>query len=231
MSRKFAIITNARRETMYSTYPSVNPEVKVSAYDYRKGELGMIHPRILDFYSDLEKNLRKSAGKEYGKIQLSSDDDVCIPGSQSFFSATDMAPYPYKQEKDDIPVLMYSLQSRMPTRQGYFIGIFKRGEFSEISRLEITDVKKEAEKICARNKLGSWKSIENMIDETWRHLIVFEVLMKGKFDQIPVEISYKKISQSDVSIQEKLVKDLKENEFRRARSNSPFSEANQAIRS
>ena len=174
--KRYAVVTNATRQT-FSYNPYQNGNVERGSYDYRRGELGLLHPTIIDFFGSYEENMRMHAAKS--------------------IMATKASPIIYFHEEGDIPVLLYAQSligwsHKRPVQ--YLIAILKDGEFEEISDTDFGHVRNSVVDVRTRNKIYTPNDFERSLDEQYRHLTSFDILMSHRIHDIPVETAWYSIS-------------------------------------
>lgn len=205
--KKYVIVTNAYRQTLHKD--SFMCAVEVHTSNYRSGELGLIHPAIVDFYSDLENNMKKSPGDErFGGAKLASppakpySDDIALTGM-------------YKHDKRDIPVLLYANLGSIynPRYSDYLMITLRDREFLPIRGTDLDSVKRA---FYMKSKKSAY--LEKKIDEVWKHLEAFDILKNNEIHSIPIEVACRYISDEYVKQEEKYLRSLRDCDIRRARS-------------
>ncbi len=188
-SKKYIVVTDAFRQRMISNhfFAIREPDVRRETYGYRKGHLGLIHTSIINFYDNLEENMKKHTAKtdKNGRIlsyslfpKLISEGDDALPF--------------YNHEKNDMPILMHE--------KYYFLITLKNGEFREIEGTDLsavkTGIKKIYEEIYNVNKIQE-QTFDSLIEQ-WRHLEAFDILMEHKIHEIPMEAAYTEIKDETI---------------------------------
>jgi len=120
------------------------------------------------------------------------------PTSKKWYRG-EQTPY-YEHNKKNIPILMYeepqiNFQERRNKNHNYFI---------------------------ATLRLGEYETIENPEIDT-RHFEAFDILMKGRTFDIPVEVAEFKIPNKSRKILENTLRSFREDDLRRARDQVAWS--------
>jgi hypothetical protein len=187
MQKSYVRITNATRQYLWQD--SGLCKAHIETQKYREREIGLLHPEIVEFYSDLEKNMmRTSKGKIAELFGKPTDAYMKLPQSRKWQG--DESFIFYKPYPRDIPILMYD--TRMDGNKGYFIATLRKGEF-EIVPNPKTEMP---------------------------YLEAFDILMKGKIFEIPIEVAEHEVSKERAKSLERYLRELKEIDLRRARSQS-----------
>ena len=196
---KYIVITNAKRQSLWTD--SFSYEVHLETKDYRRGDLGLLHPDILSFYSNLEENMKKIKDTigPFAGLGFSSSVPQCRPVSGLLMDF-------YKRKEGDIPVLIFDggtyLGGPMMDGVGYFMAIFKQGEFEEIDAETLSSAKKSIiaaykrngiELSCSSNFMSKEQTLERAVEMQWRHLKAFDILFEGRIHEIPIEVSHLEI--------------------------------------
>lgn len=187
MGKSYVKITNATRQYLWGDSGLCKAHIETDK-EYRHGEIGLLHPDIVEFYSDLENNMmRASKGKVSELFGKMTDAYMKLPPSRKWRGDE---PLFYQCDKRDTPILMYD--TRMDGNKGYFIVTLRKGEFEIIPnpRIEMP------------------------------YLEAFDILMKGKIFEIPIEVAERKIEIERAKSLERYLRELKEIDLRRARSQS-----------
>lgn len=209
-AKQYVIITDAKREIMWNSGSDLRPDIKIDKCDYRKGELGLIHPAITDFYSDLENNLKKADTEIFGcKITKK------CPDFFNAFGDNYMHIGPYKQKKSDKIILLYDMHG-LNNSGRYIIVPLKRGEYTTIDGTDKESIRKGLDALGKSMRIPL--AIDELIDYSWRNLEAFDILMKDKIYNIPIEVSLRKIPKKMIEQREDFLRDLEDCETARARS-------------
>jgi len=173
-------------------------------YTYRTGDLGLIHPSIVGFWKNFNKNF-------YGK------GGSCIPYLGGSF---------YTHEKDDIPVLLYrgNLSDGgsyfNEFHRDYFIVPLKENEFRILRGEILGEVREEIKNLHKQMSFSvhaTQERIEREIQEQWKRLTLFHP-GNPKIYEIPIESTRRNISLEEIKRQEQLGKTLRELEEWRGKS-------------
>ncbi len=129
MKGEFIVITNAVRERVH--------EVVKEFYNYRTGDLGLLHPLITKLFSNLERNLDDYLKAKYGTSEVKSDGywpRLILKSGESYGL--------YIHDKEDVPVLMFggNLSRGCKDGLGYFLITLKEDEFIRINGTSILKV-------------------------------------------------------------------------------------------
>lgn len=204
---KYVIVSSAVRERINRTSDKDHkPIAKVEALDYRKGDLGLFHPAIIDFYSDYDNNMKRVQDEE-GLSRMFSE------GSRTIPSASNIDHHFYEHDKKGIPILLYNgnlTEGRQTDfkgeEKGYFIILLRDGEFNHLERSSLTFARKSIKKFFKENDLkfrkeqtdpilgGKVDTLDSVIEHHWNYLKAFDITHRKRVQDIPVEPAYIKIS-------------------------------------
>ncbi len=112
IDKTYIVITDAPRERIFKS--ESHPYAKRNQYQYRTGELGLIHPKVVEHF-------------ESGRIP-------CRLGSPDLASVA----LPDFRDKD-IPVLRFRLKDTFRP-EDYFISVIREGEFARLLGVGKEDV-------------------------------------------------------------------------------------------
>ena len=221
MSEKsYVVVTEAVREKMWDDYrPPACIDVKKTSYQYHRGQLGLLHPLIVEFFSDYEQNVRK-AGEGIDilvKMATKRGMTTSIPTSGL------MAEF-YRHKEGDIPILTTdSVRGELK----YVMLILSEGEFEKISGTKLLGVQKEVKEIYQRKGIvcgnrysgkSAEETLEMKLKEQWKTLECFEQLRGDLIETIPIEVAQKNIPEEVLIRKKDFLKNLYELDLARRRS-------------
>lgn len=198
---RFVIINGPSRQTLSS-----NPrtcQARVNHYTYRKGDLGLLHPSIVEFYSDYNSNTKD--------LPIS-----CFPARTSFL---DLGTYTYHEE--DIPILLFEGYllfggpSKIQTKRDYFIAPLREREFTELSSTSLSQLKKEIKTFYQEKRISPYcrkDTLNREIKNQYNHLQNLDDLLARGIHTIPIETSKREISSDTIRSAQDLLKKIKENQ-------------------
>lgn len=215
MDKKYAVITEAFRKEITSV-----DEKKLirDFYVYREGDLGLIHPAVIDFYLKLDKNMKNLTGyKDKKGRRTYQPTPPTFPEERACDAFFDGG---YFHDKEDIPLLLHGVNlpemSIISKRNEYFIVPLRNNELVEINGTSLADVKRGVKKIHKEHNVlrptyvvinGKWRGydyvLDKLVEEQWNHLEAFDRLMKNKIHEIPIEITRREISDGEVKDNQK----------------------------
>ncbi len=196
----YVVITNANRERMRYYIPPYSSEVTKETYPYRKGDLGLIERRLIEFYANLDDNMKRYTGR-YENGKLTSYEYPRSLGEGDFFPVYD---------KKIIPVLLYKGNLVLGGYSGgkeleYFITGLKKKEFTKIQGITLGEVKKGVKDIYEEHGINYMrldKPLDETIEEQYRNLEAFNILFSNKMIcKIPIETTKRKISEKEIDLQ------------------------------
>ena len=199
--KSYIIVANAERQVMTTNkhalkQPNFKPIVERRSYDYREGDLGMLHPSAIDFFRNFSP---KKPSRNSGILST-----VTAYERGNFLDTIGTG-----IDSDEFPVVMYDKEVRIG--EGYIIVPLMQSEFVRLRGKSLDYIKKkiagweEKEDLiaaCRQDGLDDW------IEEQYRHLGAFETLMNGRYDQIPVERTKRKISDEKIKSETEFLSDL-----------------------
>ncbi|GEM_PF-3009290 len=167
--KKYVIINGAQRESVSIHSPTFGRDHATTySHPYRQGELGLMHPKVLKFYSNLEKNLKK-VGESWIQVTRGSDGNLPLPYS--------------KLAEGDIPIVLYgdSRKYWQPSmNEDYFIIMLRKGEFVLLPKSDLKGVLKEFDE-------HSTKGLDEQVEEQWRHFEAFDTLKGDRIYETQIE--------------------------------------------
>ncbi len=212
VEKSYVIVTNAIREDIYSE------TAEKYSYQYRKSDLGLIHPKIIDFYSNLKENIRK-----YEETKLKEGKGINWKNA-SQFPAGHLWIRGYKHTPQDIPVLLYKGSLIMyDTRDelDYFMISLRENEFKRIEGTDLDSVKQGIIKIYKEDKeLSSFfdcgekaiRILDEAVENQWRYLEAFDILKAHEIYETPMEVTLRNITDDDINQRKKNLKEQEEYE-------------------
>src|SRR3989339_1402994 len=133
MSKKIPIIIeDAVRYSLIDDHFSC--EVSKRPFQYRKGEIGLIDPEIVDFYSNLKENLRKCKPSRKSIFNLAG-----FPSSHQVVHRMEwgLGSIFYHSSPDKIPILVYEESFPRGLRTlSYLLINLREGEFRDLTDSE-----------------------------------------------------------------------------------------------
>ena len=171
MKGEFIVVTNAVRERIRET-------VKES-YNYRTGDLGLLHPLITKLFSNLERNLDDYLEAKYGISEVKSGGywpRLILRSGESYGL--------YIHDKEDVPVLMFggNLSRGCKDGLGYFLITLKEDEFIRINGTSLIKVIEGVTEVYNLNGFElsvSEKKFRSAIYYLWKGLCRFSFSNNG----------------------------------------------------
>lgn len=180
--QKFVVVTDAVREMLTNEYNIKGVRTESKQYKYRKGDLGLLHPNVVE---------------------------PCKLGAHHY-------------QEGDIPIVLYQGEllaggwlkayGKIPQNlEEYFIITLSKNEFERINGSSLHSVKNGIwdtykshgiELYCSKAMMSMEETLDATIENQYRHLMAFEVLMNGRIDEIPVEVMPRKISKEMIKREE-----------------------------
>ncbi len=184
---QYIFINNAKRQKIIQE----NSQAVKREFPYRQGDLGLIHPSITGFYSNLEQNTKKGFLNESGKGYYQKQPTIIqIGGLEKVESPK------YILDPKDIPVLLTTSKHENFNRfshSPYSIGIFRKGEFQRLNGENWGEIAEQIFGLKASKDL-------NLSEENtqWRYLNCFQTLAEDKIHHIPLKLARFKISREKI---------------------------------
>jgi len=188
---KFFVVGDAKRKIIHvdSDY-----NTKVEDREYRNGEVGLFHPIMLDYFMNPKRPIGVEIPVELGTQW----------GPGGF----------YKYKKGEIPLVMWKDKGR---NGNFFATFFREGE--------LVEVEENLDSICDESikhfNIGAMamkltiprtnreEQFRVMLDERYRHLRTFEILMYDRLHLVTPEIARMEVTDEDIK---QAVKDYKTRE-------------------
>ncbi len=208
-NKEYVVVTNARRELIISSILHAN---KVE-HQYRLGEIGLLHQAVLDFAdnernSDLEGQKRMEARitihpevRQKGELTLTNEEyskfltlvqKMPLGPSTPFFPSGH--PYSDFDLRDRRSVLALSYERGIGKKGYFYMGLWE-GEFERLKGIALEEVVKEVLDIYSKQGINFSESYaRGDVEEKWKHLEAFDVLMQDKIKEIPFECSCRHLS-------------------------------------
>jgi hypothetical protein len=229
--KKYVVVTDAQR--LFIDIDIGNPRVKSHIYEHRKGEFGMIHPYIADFYKKLKSNIRKYS--DDGKLKT-------FPASEE----NSLEELFYRPHPEDIPVLMYNWKKAVVEQKvihnftafeprydsemrkpEFFIAMLRPGEYETIKKKRFNDVVNGALEICIRNDINIYKDFEK--NAKLGDVLGMQLEKFRKFSEGTKEELYEKIA-NKVHLEVALFKMRKDELQRKLEATRKFSDRTKVSR-
>ncbi len=193
---KLVLITNASRQYLHFKEDGCAERVH---YAYRKGDIGLLHQEVIGRFKNFRKSLNPTcsfAGPFCDSIPL------------------------YQHTQANIPVVFYQGDlcgggsRKTGGTEGYFIGVFVEGEYTPLQGRNFDSLKSEIQEIYLAQGIAPYMSTEKsaqdlweeVLDEQFRFLSCFDVLMKGKSHELAIEITTRDISNREIERRKRKLK-------------------------
>lgn len=198
--KTYIVVTNAHREIMTHSKPGLRSRTGVMGYSYRKGDLGLIHPEIVEFYSDLSNNMQNESG-------TGSKSYHAIPTSGMLIEV-------FKYNQEDVPILMWkgnlsgdrSYAPLQTNERDHFLVALKEGEYSKIEGNDLVAVKQGVNEIYSKYRINNSQpsrnsgELEKATEEQWKMLEKADnFIRENGIDHIPLEMAQRHIEDSSIS--------------------------------
>ncbi len=162
--KKYIIVNNAYREKLI--VDSITPTVTKERYQYRQGQIGLIHPDVVNFYNNFNANIKKHCS-------LSNDspiENILNILSRGFTQqSTSGIVELYKHQESNIPIVTYNER-----RKEYLLINLVEGEFKTIHK-------------------NLNKTLESFGEQA-KYLKAFDILKPENIGSIVMEVAQKEIS-------------------------------------
>lgn len=175
MDKYYVVVVDAERQRLNNG--------NLVQYGYRIGDMGLVHPKILDFYKNFEQT-------EYAPVILKEGNESTFVRGISVFQTSGLMIELYKHDPKDIQVLMcrgnLANGGRSPGKDGnppelvprrYFMTALRDGEFITINGYDLPEVKDQVKRTYANKNIKTCCSAEEFIAEIerqWKYLNVFD---------------------------------------------------------
>lgn len=207
-NKKYIVVTNAIRETLSSWNNCFSAGAGKTCIDYRRGHFGLIHPDIVEFYSDYKENMKKSKSEDDLLTPIASWIPICSAGTGVFPN----------EKYDTIPILVHEKHEAKKESANYRIILLQEKEFEEVRGTDLDAVVRGIKKI--NKKIWNNKNylLRKQIKEQWMYLEAFDIFMQDKIPQIPFEAAMMHIDEEVIKNKSDLQKTLRELQIWRANS-------------
>ncbi|MEK6856705.1 MAG: hypothetical protein AABX49_01690 [Nanoarchaeota archaeon] len=191
--KSYVIIRGAERQILTTNMhaikqPDFKPKIEARSYDHREGDIGMLYPEVTDFF---RKFSPKKPRPDSGILRTVTAYEI---GNSLYSIGTGI-------KSDELPVIVYDEKIGLGER--YFVVPLMQSEFVKLRGRSLDHLKNKVtgqgereDLVAARRGVG----LEEWIEDQYRHLNAFETLMKGRYDQIPVERTKRQISDEEIKL-------------------------------
>lgn len=189
----YALITDAVRERVVN--PGFPHPIKAEKYNLHVGELALFRPDVLSFYENLIDGVYYETSRHpllsgTATVGLSCKD---LSGKSIPFATC-------KYQRGDIPLVLHSMVERQahPEGNGYVISMLRAWEFVPLRSQELEELLiDEIDLICTSRGIPD-RYPDKDLEDTFRHLAAFPILMKSKIENVRVERAPKEITDKEL---------------------------------